>query len=215
MKKHSLLYINFIVFIIAILWLLKIPGFESLITTLTLFATLMGQIITTNNKKDAQSNKGRSSFESEDKTVTMQSRAREKIILHTESPNPNNWTAISFYDFVKILKDESITDLQKQHSVEKYSGKMARWKGIIKNITTTSKKDAQSDILVVFHAPEDTNLFPELAVATFKSESKHDLLSLSDGDLIEMEGIITTSSLGSEYSARFSDAILVSYIKNK
>lgn len=213
MRKHPLFYINLIAFIISIAWLLKIPGFESLITTLTLLAALIGQIIAIKNKKDTQSNKDLSFAEPEDKTVTMRSKSQEKIILYTESPNPNNWTAISFYDFVKILKDESITDLQKQHLVEKYSGKRARWKGVIKDITTMSNRDPQSDILVVFHAPEDTDLFPILAVATFKSESKHDLLSLSDGDLIEMEGTIATSSLGSEYSARFNDAIVISYIK--
>lgn len=126
--------------------------------------------------------------------------------------NEKDHSAISLEDFYEGLSDRSKTLLQRRDFMDKYGGCIVQWEGVVTSVAPVQKMGGEMDELSIFfqskkHASEKH----KVAVATFPISAKRDLLELSAGDFVKIQGKL--SFFGPDQIPSIEEAKLVSFNK--
>jgi hypothetical protein len=127
-----------------------------------------------------------------------------KQSLPSNEPRP----LLKWEDVNEILKDSSLTKLQRDQYISRQEGKRVLCEGYIRDIQTLGGSDAD---IVVIVAPEWSDHSKHLFTATFYATSKDDLLLLHPGDWIQLEGTLRFSSLGFDKTPSVRDCDILTF----
>ncbi len=161
-------------------------------------------------------------FDSHNKSAITENSYKQEIleeqpqstIINGESEKPAKRSPVTIDEFNAMLKNETITELQRQEFIKKHTGRIIKWEGIVVNVKPLFSNDEETEIMVVYMpVSKANNNLPDLLTAAFPHTAKSDLAALAEGDLIEFEGKLEILSTGDSRYPSARDCVLLRYEK--
>jgi hypothetical protein len=115
---------------------------------------------------------------------------------HSPAPSQPTFSPVSFAEVVRVSKDATLTELQKDEFRRKHGNRLVEWIVLVRGV----QQQADSEFIVGFHPPEhrenDGLAFDEFGAATFPSNSRDDMIDLHAGDIIRFRGTLEFLGIG-------------------